>query len=76
MVIKNEFFPCPFTWEGDNEIFEKEKNSLEATDLILDQIENEVAAVIIEPLVLGASGMKIYRADYLDKLVKKIKKRL
>ena len=75
MVIKNEFFPCPFTWEGDNEIFEKEKNSLEAIDLILDQVENEVAAVIIEPLVLGASGMKIYRADYLDKLVKKIKKR-
>jgi adenosylmethionine-8-amino-7-oxononanoate aminotransferase len=36
----------------------------------LDSIKDEAAAIIFEPLVQGASGMLMYEADALDKLVK------
>ncbi len=75
MVLKNDFIPCPYTWQGDNEIFEKEKASLDNVDALIDKMEEQIAAVIIEPLVLGASGMKIYRTQYLDKLVEKFKEK-
>ncbi len=54
-----EFLPLPI---GNNEsvAFEKMATLLET---------NEVAAFIFEPLVQGASGMRMYEAAALDKLV-------
>jgi len=40
----------------------------ENTEKIFEQYGNETAAIIIEPLLQGSAGMKIYSAVYLKKL--------
>ncbi len=38
------------------------------TEKILEQYANTTTAIIIEPIVQGAAGMKIYSADFLSRL--------
>ena len=55
-------FRCPYGLNRDScqaECFEPMEKALE---------ENEIAGVVIEPLVQGAAGMKIYPPVYLKKL--------
>ena len=40
---------------------------------IVEKEKGQIAAVILEPLVQGAGGMKICRKEFLDKLVKMFK---
>lgn len=35
---------------------------------ILEDVQNEVAAIIVEPVIQGAAGMRIYSADFLRRL--------
>ena len=73
-VIQKQFF-IPFTeyWSGKNDIERDEKIALEETEKIIDTNGKRIAAVIIEPIIQGASGMRICRAEFLDKLLKKFK---
>ena len=71
LVFKSLFIPFPEDWKGNNAIDEDEERSFKAIDNIININGNEIAAVIIEPLVQGASGMKICRPDFLNKVVKK-----
>ena len=55
-------FRCPYGLNRDScqaECFESMEKALE---------ENDIAGVIVEPLVQGAAGMKIYPSVYLKKL--------
>ena len=45
--------------------------ALKVIDNLLSKNASELAAVIIEPLIQGASGMKICRPDFLDEVVNK-----
>lgn len=48
----------------------KEAQSVAYCKLQIDKYKNEIAAFIFEPLVLGAGGMLMYKAEVLDQLMK------
>tara|TARA_Y100000590_G_scaffold15182_1_gene18271 strand:- start:5032 stop:6336 length:1305 start_codon:yes stop_codon:yes gene_type:complete len=73
LFFKIKFFDYPSTWYGDLNIKEKE-------NIILNKIENElkknndIAALIIEPLIQGSGGMNICRNTFMQKLSRIVKK--
>ena len=73
LFFKIKLFNYPSTWQGDSKIEEKE-------NLILNKIEyelknnNDIAGLIIEPLIQGSGGMNICRSIFLKKLSKLINK--
>ena len=71
LVFKSNFIPFADDWKGNNTIEEQENNSLIFTDNLIDKHGSELVAVIIEPLVQGAAGMKMCRPEYLNQIVKK-----
>ncbi|CAI8159660.1 MAG: adenosylmethionine--8-amino-7-oxononanoate transaminase [Prochlorococcus sp.] len=54
--------PWPATWSNDEDVEEKERVALHALERYL---ETPTAAVILEPLVQGAGGMAMVRAEFL-----------
>lgn len=68
------FLPFPETWIGDLDPEEKEKTSLDLLEKILIAENEQYAALMIEPLVQGAGGMRICRELFLQKLVSLCKK--
>ncbi|MBF0425270.1 MAG: adenosylmethionine--8-amino-7-oxononanoate transaminase [Magnetococcales bacterium] len=73
MLFRVDAVPFPATWIGDEEVAEKEKNALKALTRYLDENAHACAAVIIEPLVQGAGGMRMCRPDFLRALAAKLK---
>ncbi|MEZ4751170.1 MAG: aminotransferase class III-fold pyridoxal phosphate-dependent enzyme [Bdellovibrionota bacterium] len=43
---------------------------LEGVEATLAERGHEIAALIVEPLVMGAAGMVVYPTDYLEKLIR------
>ena len=73
-VIQKQFFiPFPEYWNGKNDIERNEKIALEETEKIIDKNGKSIAAVIIEPIIQGASGMRVCRTEFLEKVLKKFK---
>tara|TARA_B100000686_G_C16727989_1_gene938920 strand:- start:145 stop:1443 length:1299 start_codon:yes stop_codon:yes gene_type:complete len=70
-LLESRFIPYPEFWNGNNEIEENESYSFEQADKILTENNDDIAAIIIEPLVQGASGMKMSRKCFVNELVKK-----
>ena len=70
ILNKNFFIPFPEDWWGNNQVEESERLAIDATYEIIEKEKDQIAAVILEPLVQGAGGMKICRKEFLDKLVK------
>lgn len=67
---KPECFRCPY---GKN--FENcEAECFERMEKVIEENRDEIAAVIIEPMVQGAAGMRIYSAKYIIKLRELTKK--
>lgn len=64
------FIPFPDTWIGDDRVEEKEKNSLEVLKAHLITNKNKISALIIEPLVQGAAGMRMCRSVFVEQIVK------
>ncbi|QOL24844.1 adenosylmethionine--8-amino-7-oxononanoate transaminase [Thalassotalea sp. LPB0316] len=61
VLAKNLFAPAPKT-RFDQPWDESDSNALKA---YFEQYHNEIAAFIIEPVVQGAGGMRIYHPNYL-----------
>ena len=59
--------PIPYahTWEEDNEIGVREKDALKAFADLLEQHGTKAAAIILEPLMQGASGFRFARAEFV-----------
>ncbi len=65
--------PYPETWQEDEAVETKEAASLAALDQhILDHGE-DTAALIVEPLVQGASGMRMCRPEFLKAVASRLK---
>jgi len=67
-----ERFPFPDTWIGDDTCDEREKAVVSALEARLARGRtaghSDVAAVIVEPLVQGAGGMRMCRTPFLNRL--------
>jgi len=60
LLIQNMQVPVP-----KDQSFEASKLALEALEAVLREKSNEIAALIIEPLIQGAGGMHMYHPHYL-----------
>ena len=72
-VEKQFFISYPEIWNGKNDIESNEQKSFYEAEKILDKHGNEIAAIIVEPLIQGAAGMKICRKEFLEKFLKKFR---
>ena len=60
--------PFPATYCGDDQVEERERECINALRQALEEGGNSIAAVIIEPLVQGAGGMRMCRPEFLREL--------
>ena len=60
--------PYPDTWIDDFQIEEKEKMILIEFEKLLFKYKNDIAGFVIEPLIQGASGMRMCRKEFLNKI--------
>jgi adenosylmethionine-8-amino-7-oxononanoate aminotransferase len=65
--------PYPDTWQDDTLIQEKENDALNILDLHLTSYANQISAIILEPLVQGASGMRMCRPSFLTSVIQRVK---
>jgi adenosylmethionine-8-amino-7-oxononanoate aminotransferase len=73
MLFSVDLLPYPATWQGDDQVDEKEATALLALEKYLERYGHETAALIIEPLVQGASGMRMCRPSFLQALSSRLK---
>lgn len=71
MLFPVDVAPFPDTWDEDDAVEAKEAASLHAVGQFLSS--GEVAAVIIEPLVQGAGGMRMCRPQFLQALASMVR---
>ena len=69
LLFPAELLPFPATWDDDPDVAGKEAASLAALGRLLDRRGDTLAALIIEPLVQGAGGMRMCRPDFVAALV-------
>jgi adenosylmethionine-8-amino-7-oxononanoate aminotransferase len=61
--------PYPATFDGDDAADEREAGALSALEALLTDRGQSIAALIIEPLMQGAGGMRFCRPSFLTRLV-------
>jgi adenosylmethionine-8-amino-7-oxononanoate aminotransferase len=69
LMCKVMVLPYPATFEGDDAADEREAGALSAFEALIADRGNTIAALIIEPLLQGAGGMRICRPGFLKRLV-------
>ncbi|MFZ1070756.1 MAG: aminotransferase class III-fold pyridoxal phosphate-dependent enzyme, partial [Methyloceanibacter sp.] len=69
MMCQVAVLPFPYTFEGDEAAEDREKGALIALEDRLWNGTHDIAALIIEPLLQGAGGMRICRPEFLARLV-------
>jgi adenosylmethionine-8-amino-7-oxononanoate aminotransferase len=69
LMCKVYVLPYPSTFEGDDAADEREAGALSAFEALLSDRGQTIAALIIEPLLQGAGGMRICRPSFLQRLV-------
>lgn len=70
LMCKVMVLPAPATFEGDDAVEEREAGALSALEAMVAERNNGIAALIVEPLLQGAGGMRIFRPSFLKRLVK------
>lgn len=65
VLFATPLVPFAETWEGDGDVQTKEAAALAWLDSYLDQNGRHIAAMLLEPLVQGASGMRMCRPEFL-----------
>lgn len=68
LLFSVDIAPYPATWKGDSETEIREQQALQWIEHYFRQHANTLAAIIIEPLIQGASGMNICRPEFLRSL--------
>ncbi len=62
----------PETWIGDSEIEAKELKALKELDVLIDEFGDQIAALVMEPLIQGPAGMRMCRPEFVAEVVRKI----
>jgi adenosylmethionine-8-amino-7-oxononanoate aminotransferase len=73
LLFSSDRVPFPFTFDGDEDVAAKEMRSIEAIEKLIKRNKDEYAAIIVEPLVQGAGGMRMCRPQFLQDLEKLVK---
>lgn len=66
--------PFPETWDNDYDYSKKEEEALNQLEEQLNKNSSKIAALILEPLVQGASGMRKYRKEFIQQVVTLVRK--
>jgi adenosylmethionine-8-amino-7-oxononanoate aminotransferase len=61
--------PLPSTFDGDPTVEEREAGAWSALEAHFDEHHHDIAALIVEPLLQGAGGMRICRPKFLKRIV-------
>ncbi len=61
--------PFAETWANDPDIEVREQQALDVLDREIEAQGNKIAAIILEPLLQGAGGMRMCRPQFIDALV-------
>lgn len=72
-LIDVDVMPFAETWMVDRQVDQKEATALDKIEQFLDQYASEVVAMIMEPLVQGASGMRMCRPGFLEAVVQRLR---
>ncbi|MGI9517015.1 MAG: adenosylmethionine--8-amino-7-oxononanoate transaminase [Pirellulaceae bacterium] len=72
-MIDVDVIPFADTWHGDVEIETREAAALATLDQFLEQHGDEVAAMIMEPLVQGAAGMRMCRPQFVVDVIERLR---
>lgn len=70
LLFPVELFPFPATWMGDDNVLEKEEAVCNQLQQFFEQYADETVAVMIEPLIQGAAGMRMCTERFLQRLEK------
>ncbi len=65
--------PFPHTWDNDQQVVEKEEEALNFLSKQLEEKGGSISAIILEPIVQGASGMKICRPEFVRQVIQLVK---
>jgi adenosylmethionine-8-amino-7-oxononanoate aminotransferase len=72
LLFEVEPLPFPHTWNDDDDVEQKEAAALEVLEQALAQPGESVAALIMEPLVQGASGMRMCRPGFVRAVAERV----
>lgn len=73
MLFPVDLVPFPDTWEGDTGVEAREGAALQALDAYLAQHGTACAAMLLEPLVQGAAGMRMCRPLFVQQLAARLR---
>ena len=73
LLFEVEVLPYPHTFLNDDAIEQKEVQCLKALDELLIKHKGNISAIILEPLIQGAGGMRIARAGFLKAVCDRVK---
>lgn len=59
----------PDTWDSDEEVDLKEQKAINMLQRYLNDHHHKIAAIVLEPLIQGASGMRICRPQFIKEVV-------
>jgi adenosylmethionine-8-amino-7-oxononanoate aminotransferase len=69
LLVEVDFIPFPETYWDDPRVEETERLSLCILEKKLESNPDRYAAILIEPLVQGAAGMRMCRPEFLQQVV-------
>jgi len=73
LLFPVDVLPVADTWLDDGDVEAKEAAALAALDRHLERHGAATAAAVIEPLVQGASGMRMHRPEFLRGVVERLR---
>jgi adenosylmethionine-8-amino-7-oxononanoate aminotransferase len=69
LMCEVQVLPYPSTFIGDDEVEDKENGAIAALERLIEEYPDEIAGLILEPLLQGAGGMRVSRPSFLKRLV-------
>jgi adenosylmethionine-8-amino-7-oxononanoate aminotransferase len=73
LFFKTVTIDVPEYYDGVEDIEQKETEIIERLDRTLTDLGDKICALVVEPLLQGAFGMRLYRTQFLERLVNKVR---